>query len=327
MRKRECLETFISLIYFDRKYAYKIKKPVNLGFLDFSTLEKRRFYCIQEYSLNKRLCEDMYVGVVPVRSLGRFPRFSGVGTPVDYAVKMKRFPQNRLMANLLKKNMVSQNDIVEISRIVSNFHTIAETSDDICRCGGISAVKFNWDENFAQASKFRGSLIDADSYDMIKSSIEAFIPANKELFDERIRLHRIKWCHGDLHSGNIFILRGCTGTMRRIYIFNCIEFNTRFAWLDVASDVAFLAMDLDYYRKKRFSRIFVDSYVSFSRDKGILPLLNFYKCYHAFVKSKISLMRLEENSLNGSLNADEEAKVKNDAQSYFELAKSYALKL
>jgi aminoglycoside phosphotransferase family enzyme len=314
--KIELIQTHISYVFVTRKFVYKVKKAVNLGFLDFTTLEKRRFYCEKEVELNRRLCRDMYLEVVPINKSNSVIKVKGEGEIVEYAVKMKRMPEDKMMNRLLDKKQVDKEIIDRIAKIIAEFHSKAETNARTSKFGSLATIKGNWNENYEQNREFVDKTICPADFNFILEKIDAFIEQNKSLFVKRVSEGRVKDCHGDIHSGNIFVTNG-------IYIFDAIEFNERFRYSDVASDVAFLAMDLDYKGRTGLSRFFVEKYVQYSGDQELLRLLPFYKCYRAYVRGKVISFKLEDLNISRE---DKEA-ARKEAKEYFKLARSYAKKL
>ena len=310
------VQTHISWVFLTGKHAYKVKKPVNFGFLDYSTLERRKYFCEQEVVLNSRLSKELYLGALPITEKGGKLKVNGEGKVVDYTVKMKELPSETLMSNLLKENKVSRSEVQRIAKILSDFHSRALTGGEVNEGGSIRTIKFNWDENFEQTKEFVGATIEKEEFDEIKRKVNSYINSNAELFERRIRNGRIRDCHGDVHSGSIFIAD-------KIYIFDCIEFNTRFRYSDVAAEVAFLSMDLDYHKKEDLSQHFVKSYVNYSSDEELLKLLPFYKCYRAYVRGKVTSFMLNDKSIS----LEEKTKVKDVASKYFKLSLSYAKEL
>lgn len=310
------MQTHISHIFLTGKYVYKVKKPVDFGFLDFSTLEKREFYCERELELNRRLCEDMYLEVVPINERDGRIKVKGKGEPVEYAVKMRELPQDRIMTKLLEEDEVDEKLINRIAEKIADFHSNAETNDEINENGSVETIKLNWDENFDQTRVFIGRTIDKEQFEKIEQKINEFIEKNKNLFEERIAAGKIRDCHGDLYSKNIFVTK-------KIYIFDCIEFNDRFRYSDVASDVAFFTMDLDFHGKEDLSNYFIEKYLEYLEDPGMLKLLSFYKCYRAYVRGKVTSFELDDPSISES----EKTKARKLAKRYFDLALTYAKKL
>jgi len=311
------LQTHISYVFLTGRYAYKIKKPVNFGFLDFTTLEKRKFYCEEELRLNRRLCGDMYIDVLPITLSGGSIRINGSGKTVEYTVKMKELPQEALMSELLKKGRVNIDVMDEIAKILSNFHSKAETNKEIESYGSLDVIKFNWDENFDQTREFIGRTISDRDYSFIYQTVQGFLRNRKDLINLRRRRGKIRECHGDLHSGNIFIAD-------RIYIYDAIEFNKRFRCCDVASDIAFLTMDLEFLGKKNLSDHFLSKYVEYSGEKeDFMKILPFYKCYRAYVRGKVTSFKLNDPNIT-----EKEKKASEKiAKKYFKLSCLYAEEL
>jgi aminoglycoside phosphotransferase family enzyme len=231
------VETYISQIYFIGDYVYKVKKPVSYGYLDFTTLEKRKHYCEREVELNQRLCPDTYLGVVPITKSGNFYKFGGDGEIADYAVWMKKLPQDKMMDAMLSKGKVSAGMMVDLAEKVADFHRRAKTNEAIRAFGGTNEIAKNTGENFWQTVRFVGVIISQERYDAISKYATDFIEGNKSLFRKRMKADKIRDCHGDLHSKSICF------TDSGIKIFDCVEFNDRFRYGDVASEVAFLAME------------------------------------------------------------------------------------
>ncbi len=312
VKKIEFKQTHISYIFLTKKFGYKIKKAVNFGFLDFSTLEKRHFFCEEELKLNKRLCKDMYLKVVPINKLDAI-KINGEGDPIEFAVKMKRMPEEKIMTRLLEEGKIDKRLIEKIAKIIADFHKKAQTSKKISSFGSLSIIEGNWNENFNQTKDFVGKTITETQYDFIKSSVKEFMNQNKNLFAKRVVENRIRECHGDIHSGNIFVTD-------KIYIFDAIEFNERFRYCDIASEIAFLAMDLDFKKRSDLSNFFVEMYTHFSGEKDLLKILDFYKCYRAYIRGKVVGFKLNDQKVN-----DEEKKeAVKCSKDYFDLALRYA---
>lgn len=302
------LQTQISFIFLAGDFVYKLKKPVDFGFLDFTTLEKRKFFCWQEVELNRRLCPEIYLGVVPlVRSKGGFS-LGGEGEVADYLVKMRRLPQERTMDKLLEKDEVSPQMVEKVAAKLADFHRWAKIIwEDF---GDLKTCRFDTEENFAQTKKYIDLTISLQEYERIKLYTRSFLERNASLFEQRVKEGRVKDCHGDLHLAHI-----CFSD--EIYIFDCIEFNDRFRYLDVASEVAFLAMDLDRHEREDLSRHFVESYIGFSGDQKLKEILDFYKCYRAYVRGKVESFKLDDPHIS------RREEVQQVAKKYFNLAYSY----
>jgi aminoglycoside phosphotransferase family enzyme len=310
--KIELVQTQMSFVFLADQYAYKIKKPVDLGYLDYRTLEKRHFFCCQEVELNRRLCPDAYLAVVQVVEQKSGLRMEGEGKAIEYAVKMKHLPQARMMDALLVKGQVTREMVAGVAGKLVDFHQRAETNQEIAAFGGLDVIRHNCDENFAQTENYVGLTILRVKYERIKGYTYDFIESNARLFERRAKEGRIKDCHGDLHAAHVCFTDD-------ICIYDCIEFNDRFRYCDVASELAFLAMDLDRYEQAGLSQHLVDTYVRLSHDEELLKLLSFYKCYRAYVRGKVESFKLDDPLISQV----EKAKALETARTYFELAKSY----
>ncbi len=313
--KIELIQTHISFVFLTKNFVYKMKKAVNFGFLDFSTLDKRHFYCEKELELNRRLCPDVYLEVVPVNK-SSIIKIKGSGETVEYTLKMKRLPQEKIMTLQLKENKVDKKTIKALAKIIANFHSKAQTSPEINEYGSLKIVKINWDENFAQTQKYISQTFTKADFQFIQNQINSFMERKKELFDTRIKSGKIRDCHGDMHSGNIFLTEN-------ICIFDAIEFNDRFRYSDVASDVAFLAMDLDFQGKQQLSNYFIKSYMAYSEDCDLKLVLSFYKCYRAYVRGKVISFKIDDPNVT----VEEKAAAIKEAQAYFNLASEYSKNL
>jgi aminoglycoside phosphotransferase family enzyme/predicted kinase len=315
--KIELVQTHISAIFFAGEHVYKVKKPVNFGFLDFTTLEKRKFYCQQEVDLNRRLAKEVYLGVVEIRShQGRVIIGEGPGEVIEYAVKMKRLPQDCMMDQWLAKGAITPEVVERIAAKIARFHSQAATSPEISKFGNIQTIRGNLEENFSQTEKYVGRVLTPDLYREIIGATRRFLERQLPLFQKRIVDGKIRDCHGDLHLQHI-----CLG--EEILIFDCIEFNRRFRYSDVAADIAFLLMDLDYHEQPLISSDLASHYLRISRDWPLYLLLDFYKSYRAYVRAKVTSFRLEDPNIS----AQEEASSLDEASRYYRLSHTYAARM
>jgi hypothetical protein len=306
----ELVQTHISLVFLTDNYVYKIKKAVNFGFLDFSTMEKRKYYCEREVELNRRLAADIYLAVLPVTVDNGTVAIGGKGRIIEYAVKMRRLPMECVMIRLLRENRLSGEMVERVARRIALFHAEAGGSSQIDKFGSTEIIRNNTDENFAQTQKYVGKSITKSQYDTIRTFTEDHLNNRSDLFQRRIAEGKIKDCHGDLHLEHICITEP-------IRIFDCIEFNDRFRYSDTAADIAFLAMDLDFHGRRDLSQALMEAYVRFSGDKGVLDMVNFYKVYRAYVRGKVISFRLDSPDLTS------QEETLRTAQKYFSLAASY----
>lgn len=315
VKELKVVQTHISYIFITDKWVYKIKKPVNFGFLDFTTLEKRKYFCEREVELNRRLCENLYLGVIPITKKGETFKIEGEGEVVEYAVKMKRLPEEGMMEKLLKEKTITEKHIDLIVESLIPFYQKARTGKEVNSYGKVEVISYNTEENFFQTASFVGQVLPEDKYYFIVNYTKNFITEKEKLFEKRIKDGYIRDGHGDLYSANI-----CFENLKRVYIFDCIEFNERFRCGDVCSDIAFLAMDLDFNRYRNLSDYFIETYLEKSKDPDLLKLLNFYKCYRAYVRGKIGCFTFASSEIPER--EREEALKK--AQVYFDLAYLYA---
>jgi uncharacterized protein len=309
----ELMQTQMSFIFLTGKLVYKTKKPVNLGYLDYTTLEKREHFCNQELQLNRRLCPGGYLDVVPITQSGGGFKIGGAGKPLEYAVKMKQLPPDRMMDILLPKDQVTPEMLAKVASLMADFHKRAATDDAISSFGTPEAIKVNTDENFSQAGAYVGRILPQHTYEVAMDFTNKFLADNTELLKRRVASGKIRDCHGDLHAQHICFAE-------EIYIYDCIEFNDRFRYCDVANEIAFLAMDMDRYGRADLSGSFVQSYIKASGDEGIASLLDFYKCYRAYVRGKVACFKYDDPLLK------DKTAIINEAKLYFNLAFKYANK-
>lgn len=311
----ELRETHISSVFLAGEFVYKIKKPVYLEFLDFSTLAKRHYYCTQEVSLNRRLAKGVYIGVVPITFKGGHYYLDGPGEIVEYAVMMHRLPDERSLLQLLRHKQTDPVSIENLTRLLAEYYQRSPTGDAVNQFGSLEAIRANCEENFQQIRNLAENQIDNHLFGIVEASTRAFLRRNRELFQDRVKTGRIRDCHGDLRCGHIYFENG-------IQIIDCIEFNDRFRYSDVASDLAFLVMDIEYEGFPEIARNLVDAYVRFSFDDDIYRLLDFYKCYRAIVKSKVNYIGMQGVSDSDYL----KKRLQRDAQKYLLLAYQYAVR-
>ncbi len=309
------IETHISLLFLTGNYVYKVKKPVDFGFLDFTTLEKRKFFCEQEVRLNRRLSPTIYLGVVTVTQEGNRMILEEKGEPVEYAVKMRQIPEEFLMDKLLEKKQVNPKMIEAVSERLVKFYFAAETNDLIKSFARPERVKQDTDENFEQTKRYVDVTIPGQMYEAVRNRTDDFFRTREDVFYQRIATDRIRDCHGDLRLEHIF-------WGDELSIFDCIEFNERFRYTDVAADIAFLAMDLDYHGRQDLSGHLIRAFIEESGDHGLMEMLDFYKCYRAYVRGKVESFRLDDSHIPET----EKKEALKRAQRYFDLAHRYAFK-
>lgn len=310
----ELVQTHISYVLLAGEYVYKIKKPLDLGFLDYSTLEKRRLYCQEEVRLNARFCPRTYLGVSVITDDANGARVDGAGRVVEYAVRMRRLPADKMMAHLLERGGVTAPMVRSLGQRLASFHAGADTNERIAGFGRVGTVAANWQENFEQTAPFIGRTVSREQFDAIYAYVDRFIAANGDLIERRADEGRARDCHGDLRADAVVFEDD------GICVFDCIEFNDRIRFSDVASDLAFLAMDLDFRGHPGLADELTGAYIETALDSTLSLVFNFYRCYRAYVRGKVDGFQVDEPEVPEVQR--EEARRK--AQAYFRLAAAYA---
>lgn len=311
----ELVQTHISWVFLTDRHAYKMKKPVDLGFLNFTTLRRRHHYVKQELILNRRLCPTIYLAVLPVTASRSGVKVGGRGQPVEYILKMVRMPQERMMDEVAARGELSEELLDRLAAVLAPFYQKAATGPHINRYGEPGIIIYNHEENFARMKAQVGEFLSRELFEEIRDFARGFLAHQRPLLRRRLQDGRIRDCHGDLHMANICLANG-------IYVFDCIEFNPRFRYGDVAADVAFLAMDLDYHGLSEFSRHFAAGFAAAAADDDLLQILDFYKCYRACVRGKIKALTAGEPEVP----VEERRLAREAARAYFALAGDYARK-
>ncbi len=312
----DLVQTHISYVLLADDLVYKIKKPVNFGFLDFTTLEKRLFYCRRELELNRRLAEEIYLDVVPIVKRQDKYVLEAEGVPVEWAVKMKRLPEEGMMQRLIDQGLLQERHMELLVQKLVPFYQKAATGAEVNKYGSIETISYNVEENFTQTRDFVGLVLSPWRYKHIVTWTRKFLETQQALFAQRVTEGFIRDGHGDLYSANICF----DEPHNKVYIFDCIEFNDRFRCGDVAQDLAFLAMDLDFHRLDHLAEFFIRRYTALAKDQGLYDLLDFYKCYRAYVRGKIGCFTWSAKEVA------EEVRQKSlsQARRYFDLAYRYA---
>ncbi|MFC1863380.1 gluconokinase [Thermodesulfobacteriota bacterium] len=307
------IQTHISMVFVADNFVYKVKKPVDFGFLDFSTIEKRKHFCNQEIVLNSRFSNSIYLSVLPVRFNGKVHFLGeGRGEVVDYAVKMKRIPDFALMKSFFERDELNEGHLGAIARAIAGFHEKALQSKEIDNFGDPDVFKFTTDENFEQTEKYIGITISGNSYNILKQWTDRFFQKNRDLFYKRISLKRIKDCHGDLHMEHICL-------SDPVSMIDCIEFNDRLRYTDTLADIGFLLMDLEYRGGKGFADVLWEKYSRIAKEDRMEPMLTFYKIYRAYVRGKINSFQVDDLQIT----MDKKEIANNTAKKYFKLALGY----
>jgi len=307
------LQTPISWVVLTGTYAYKIKKPVNLDFVDFSTLAQRHFFCQEELRLNRRLAPQLYLEVVAMYDTPERPRFHGQGAPIEYAVKMRQFAQDTLLSHLIDTGQLHVVHIDRLADEVSAFHARIATADPMSRFGTPEAIYQPVQDNFQHLFDAIADPVRQAHAQEIEAWCQRTFAARRDVFIARKRDGFVRECHGDMHLGNMILLDD------DVVIFDCIEFNDDFRWIDVASDVAFLIMDLEDRGRPDLAHRFLNGYLEATGDYGLLVPLPFYLTYRATVRAKVAGIRLGQSDLS----PEEVEHVRGVFGSYLDLAARY----
>ena len=314
--KRVCLvQTHASYVFLGYPYVYKVKKKVNFGFLDFSTLENRLYYSEREVILNRRLCPEIYLGVIGISLSAGKLAFGEGEKVVEYAVKMRKLQDRYFMLRLLERDQLRTQDLDRIVFRLKDFYEAETPTQKITKWGQIEKLKISTDENFEQTRVFVGTTISRAAFEAILLYTSVFYTRNAQLFKSRVRGHRIRDCHGDLHLEHIHL------APKALSIYDCIEFNDRFRYIDVANDLAFLAMDLDHHRRPDLSREIASRMADALPDNEMLRLMDFYKCYRAYVRGKVESF----HQARAEVPETEKKRTRKQARCYFRLALRYAV--
>ncbi len=317
------LQTHISLLFFAGDRVYKVKKPVDLGFLDYTTLEKRRDFCVEEVRLNRRLASQTYLGVAPILP-GRTGLRVGEASEdpdtsngaVEFAVAMRRLPATRMMDQLLEEHAIDNGLIRALADKLTTFHAEAATGPGVDEHGSFVAISQNVLENFEQTRSVVGTLVSAKLHAHLESTARRDLEVNRHRMESRLAGGRVRDGHGDLHAGNV-----CFIEADDIVIYDCIEFSPRFRCGDVACDLAFLTMDLDLRRLRGFSGFLARAYAERARDPELLTIEPFYKAYRAMVRAKVAAFK----AAGAGVPETERHAAALEARRYFHLAASYTL--
>jgi aminoglycoside phosphotransferase family enzyme/predicted kinase len=309
------VQTHASWVFIASPFVYKIKKPVNLGFLDFSTLELRLVACERELELNRRLAEDIYLGLEPICERDGVLHLGGDGVVIEWAVKMREMDPRFFMKSLLKEHGLGTEDL---DRLVERLHRFYTAQPPLPKAMMASATEHlrQWtDDNFKAARGFLDRSLSSHALNAISRFTREFFARQGALLESRVDDGWIRDCHGDLHLEHIHL------SPEAVRIYDCIEFNTDFRCIDVACDLAFLAMDLDFNDRPDLARDTVDRFTLVLQDPGMKPLMDFYKCYRACVRGKVE-------SLHGDAETVDEAEKQASlglAHRYFQLALRFAI--
>lgn len=289
-----CIETHISWVILTGDFAYKIKKPVNFGFLDFSTLEKRKFYCEEELRLNGRFSDGLYLDVVAICGDCSSPRIDGEGPIVEYAVKMRQFPQEQLIESCIQRGEISVAGIESIAQILAEFHARKAARLDAAdtSLGTFTAVSQPALDNFSQIDALDNHFGAETVLAELREWTETTMNVLKPVIEQRREKGFVVECHGDLHLGNIAVLDG------KITFFDGIEFSERLRWIDMQSELAYLLMDLQDKAYSKWANRLLNVYLEETGDYLGLAVLPFYKVYRALVRAKVNALRAHQAGIS-----------------------------
>ncbi|MGB9092239.1 MAG: AAA family ATPase [Pseudomonas farsensis] len=309
----QLIETHISWVLLTGEYAYKIKKPMNFGFLDFTSLDQRGHFCREELRLNQRLTEGLYLDVLPITGSAEAPQLGGEGEVIEYALKMRQFPQGQMLNTLQANGELNAGHIDQMAQQIAEFHLQAPKVSPEHPLGTPDSVMAPVEQNFEQIRPFLSDKADLQQLDNLQAWARSSFERLHGLLEARKANGFIRECHGDIHLGNATLIDG------KVVIFDCIEFNEPFRLTDVYADVGFLAMDLEDRGLKCLARRFISQYLELTGDYQGLELLNFYKAYRALVRAKVALF-----SMPAEADGVQRATTLRTYRNYANLAESYS---
>lgn len=308
------IETHISWLLLTGDYAYKIKKPVDLGFVDFSTLERRQHFCAEEVRLNRRYAPEIYLGVVPITGTPDRPRISGAGTAIEYAVRMREFAQEDLLDRRLLDGRLDAAQIDRLADTIAAFHHGSDAASAESKHGTASSLLAAALANFDAIDPRIGDIAVKERLRALRDWTIAEQRRLTPAFSRRQAQGRIRECHGDLHLGNIALIGG------RITMFDCIEFNDAFRWVDVMNELAFTAMDLAARGRFDFAHRLLNRYLEANGDYPGLEVLRFYLVYRAMVRAKVDCIRAAQSDVSDGVRTRE----RKDFEARIALAERFA---
>lgn len=288
------IETHISWVILTGCYAYKIKKPVDFGFIDFTTLEQRKFYCDEELRLNRRLAEDLYINVIGIYGSHTHPKLEPDGNAIEYAVQMLEFPQAWLMSHVASEKLLEAEHVDSMVKVIADFHINAKRAPVKSSFGDWDTiVKWNH-ENFHHLEQVIPQSQLPDYYPDIKNWCQQQEKFLKPKIQCRQQNGWVRECHGDLHLGNMVLLENqCTP-------FDCIEFNDELRWIDTMSEIAFVVMDLQARDYEAYAWLFLNRYLMITGDYSGLSMLAYYVVYRALVRAKVEALSVDKQEFSKS---------------------------
>jgi len=308
-------QTHISWVLLTGEYAYKIKKPMDFGFLNFTTLEKRQFFCQQELQLNKRLAPELYLDVLPISGSEAEPKIGDSSAPFEYAIKVKQFDNDKLLSVLQADNALTQDHMDSLAYQIAEFHGQINKAGSSTVLGDPAEVLAPAQQNFDQIKEMLTEKSALSQLGQLEGWMQDTFSRLEPLFAKRKQSGMVRECHGDIHLNNAVL------TGDQVTLFDCIEFNDEFRWIDVISDVAFLVMDLESLGENALARHFINQYLELTGDYEAIQLLSFYKSYRAMVRAKVTRFMLADPGIDD----DNRSKLEADYQRYIDLAESYTV--
>ncbi|MEB3358491.1 MAG: AAA family ATPase [Synechococcales bacterium] len=309
----QLIQTHISYILLTGDYAYKVKKPLNFGFLDYSTLEQRQHFCQEELRLNQRGAPEIYLEVLPITQSGSTYRLEGSGSAVEYTVKMRQFPQEAILSQMFDRGELSAELLERLAKVIADFHLRSPTNPEILSYGQPQRVREAFDENYEQTLAYIGGPQTQVQFDETRAYTDRFFAEKAALFEARIQQNWIRECHGDLHLNNICLWHD------ELMLFDCIEFNKPFRFVDVMFDIAYIVMDLEVGQRRDLSTRFLNTYVEQTGDWDGLAILPIYVSRQTYVRAKVTSFLLNDPAIS----AVEKEKAHKRAALYYHLAWQY----
>jgi uncharacterized protein len=309
----QLFQTHVSYVLLTGEVVYKLKKPVNFGFLDFSTLEKRHHFCQEELRLNARGAAKLYLEVVPIAQSGETFHLGSDGEVVEYAVKMQQFPQETLLSEMFDRGLLTESLVQDLAKELANFHRKSQTDDSIRSFGTVEKIRQAFDENYDQSVGYIDRAQTQAQWDATKAYTDRFFVEKESIFQSRILADKIRECHGDIHLRNIAYWNN------EMLLFDCIEFNEPFRFVDTMYDLAFVCMDLDARGRRDLSNLLMNTYLEQTGDWEGAQVLPLYLSRQAYVRAKVTSFLLDDPAIPDDV---KQASAKTAAD-YYTLAYDY----
>ena len=309
----ELIQTHISYVFLTGEFVYKLKKPANYGFLDFSTLEKRKHFCHEELRLNQRGAAELYLDVLPIAQDGETLVLNGIGEAVEYVVKMRQFPQETLLSAMYDRGELTNQHLIDLAQVLAAFHKDAPTNDYILSFGAVAQIRQAIDENYDQTAGYIGVAQTQEQFDETKAYTDKLFAEQEAMFKSRVEHRFIRECHGDVHLRNICFWHN------KILLFDCIEFNEPFRFVDTMFDIAYIIMDFDARNRADLANLFLNTYLEQSGDWEGLQVLPLYLSRQSYVRAKVTSFLLSDPSIPEAVKQES----KETASRYYRLSWEY----